>query len=291
MSAEDTMRSDRTPKDHRLVLSDLRDNAILLTMATDYLCEKPVLERIGFEVEQKIGDLDFFVEGLKKRFVGIPTREMDVGEHFEALRNIANRLQDAGEEVCRDCRVGKLGKKLGEGIESLSAAIDQLRDRVEGRDISYSAADSVLGVFGRVRALFQTPAGQYRLALRILGLLLFACLVAFVYLWTTMPSVDDLARQVEQERVEIQALKTKSSELEGKLGELKKKYELLTRKVRLTRQETVAVLDLNVRIHKLREEMDKLQADLGLKRESLEQDLGRLERLREKTYLDRLLRR
>jgi hypothetical protein len=66
MDTEIINREKQIAQDSEKALKDIKDSAVMLSLASEYLCEDPFLEKIGADIEKNIEIIKKHVEGLKE---------------------------------------------------------------------------------------------------------------------------------------------------------------------------------------------------------------------------------
>lgn len=115
------------------------------------------------------------------------------------------------------------------------------------------------------------------------------CIVPFTYLYVTMESEEKLLEGISQSQTYIQTQQEILATLDYQKEQISKKIDAMSRK-ELNRQEKVEVMDLYVNIYKLDEERSKLQVETQLQEQKIEEKQERIEEIKGKSFLERLLR-
>jgi hypothetical protein len=270
-------------------LSEIKDKAVMLSMAGEYLCEDPFLKKIGFSIRRNMEDLKADIEALKRQFVGKPVEEVNFDKHLQGIEHIAKLLQEGAEDVEHRCIRGELGKELGERVISLAGEIKGFKDRVEGRTISYTRADSVLGVLGRLKFLINTLVATYSLASKIIGLFLMVGLMTLSFLFITMESEKGLINKIEEIRTLIQSSEAALSNINDEVKQIQKLIDNI-REGELNRQDGIELMDLNLEAYKLAEEQQQALIKVMIQKKTLEERLKRLDEMNRKSFFERLVR-
>ena len=102
MNAEFTATQDLGSGDANLVLNEIKDEAILLNMASEYLCEDPYLKKIGFNIQRNIELLKGHIQDIRRQFVGKLVEEINLDEYMEGISHIAELMQEGDDGVKPD---------------------------------------------------------------------------------------------------------------------------------------------------------------------------------------------
>jgi len=282
-------REKQIAQDSEKALKEIRDSAVLLSVATEYLCEDPFLKKIGADIEKNIEVVESHVEDLKKQFVGKPVAEVDLKKPLDRVARFSGRLQKASDGTRQKCTRGELGKELDEGVKALMGEINTLKERIEGRSVSYTTADSALGFLGRFKFIVRSLAVTSKFTLRISALFVIVCLMIFLYLLITMETEKVPLERVEQSRALILEKQADLVRLKAELKPLKEKIES-ARKDEMSRQEEIRLMDLSLKAHKLAEDQQDTLIEVDIEEKALKEKLKELEAVQGKAFLERLLR-
>lgn len=282
-------REKHITQDPEKALKEIKNSAVMLSMASEYLCEDPFLKKIGASIEESLEVVERHIEDLKKQFVGIPIAEIDLSKPLERVTDFAERLQKAGDGIKQKCADGELGMELHEKFTSLVSGINGLKERVEGRSVSYTRTDSALGFFGRFKFIVRSLVFTSKYTLRIFALFVIVCFMIFLYLFITMETEKGPLEMVDQSRALILSKQADIVRINKELKPLQEKITSI-RKEELSRQEEIRLLDLKLKVHQLADEQQKTLIEVEIEEKALEQRLKKLDKVRRKSFLERLLR-
>jgi hypothetical protein len=289
MDTEVTGRENHTSQDLEKALKELRDNAVMLTLANEYLCEDFFLKKIGASIKENIKVVESHITILKRQFVGKPTSEIDLREPVERVAEFAEHLEGGEDNIKRKCRQGDLGRELDEKVTLLSGEIDALKDRIDGTSVSYTKTDSVMGFLARFKFIVRSLVATSRFTLRITALFVIVCLILFFYLFITMETERAPMRAVEESRARILSAQEDLVRINEALSPLQKKAEAF-KKDDLTREEEIKLLELNLKAYKLDEKRQKALIEVKMAEKELQKKLKELEVVRQKSFLERLFK-
>lgn len=289
MDTEIIDREKQIAQDSEKALKEIKDSAVMLSVATEYLCEDPFLKKIGANIEKNIEIVENHVEDLKKQFVGKPITEVDLKKPLDRVTRFAGRLQKASDGTRQKCTHGELGKELDEKVKSLVSEINSLKERIEGRSVSYTTVDSALGFLGRFKFIVRSLAVTSKFTLRISALFVIVCLMIFLYLLITMETEKVPLERVEQSRALILEKQADLVRLKAELKPLREKIEI-ARKDEMSRQEEIMLMDLSLKAHKLAEDQLNTLIEVDIEEKALKEKLKELEAVQRKSFLERLLR-
>ncbi len=270
-------------------LSELKDWIILLDMAGEYLCAKTFLQKMASGIEGTCDVLKNWSQELKERFVGKPMHEIDVAEPFQELELFSHSLMEAEGKLEGHCRQGKVARQLEEKVQFVKERLGSLKDRVEGEAAPYTARDSLTRVFEKLKIVVHGFVTTYKVATRVIFILLLVCVISFFTLFITMEKEGDVLKEIHQIQNIIQSKEGKLAGIKSRIEEIRSKtLEMESHFV--TREDKISILELNLRSHKLADLKEKLQAEVDLQKKILGENEQKLERMKQKSFLARLLR-
>jgi hypothetical protein len=289
MDTEIIDREKQIGQESERALKEIKDSAVMLSVATEYLCEDPFLKKIGATIEKNIEIVENHVEDLKKQFVGKPITEVDLKKPLDRVTRFAGRLQKASDGTRQKCTHGELGKELDEKIKSLVSEINSLKERIEGRSVSYTTADSALGFLGRFKFIVRSLVVTSKFTLRISALFVIICLMIFLYLLITIETEKVPLERVEQSRALILEKQADLVRIKAEIKPLREKIDI-ARKDEMSRQEEIRLMDLNLKAHKLAGDYQDTLIEVDIAEKALKEKLKELETVQRKSFLERLLR-
>jgi hypothetical protein len=276
--------------DRNMALNAMKDHAILLSMAHEYLCETVFLRKIGNELSGHLERLREQVGNLKKRFVGIPASDVDVETPMAQLAQMAALMTVAESGVVERCRSGQLGEELWEKVRTLVDGVDGLRAKIEGMPAPYGLSDLLFSAGTKLRSLLQKAIASTTFLAKV-ALFCAVCLFGlFLYLFLTMEDGERIRQRIAAHREAISANQSTSQQLTRERSLVRVEIDRLYQKEALSREEKIELIYLNLKAHKMVEELEKLQLETELDSRTLKNELERLEGLRKKSFLQRLLR-
>jgi cell division protein FtsL len=277
-------------------LHGIRDNALLLSLGRKYLCKESFLKKIGHSVDLQLTQLKEDIVTLKRKFPGkfLQGKEIDTDGIVNELSRMAERLRKPDKKIQKKCAVGELGRELEESVDTMALVIDEIWDQVEGRGVTYSARDSVAKFFGGiknavgsfVRAVVKTVA----LFFKILFLVTSVSALIFLALYMTMETEEKYLNNIKKIDALIVPQKQLIAECDREISEISRQVNRL-REGEETRQSLMEVMELNVKIHTLREKRQEAEVKINLYGNDRIDNEEKIELVRKKTFLERLLRK
>lgn len=268
----------------------IRDMALMLSIGNAYLCDTVFLKKIGLTIDTHLNELKSDISSLKKQYPGKFVKEVEADQVLEDIQSTARRLQEPDEDLTKKCGAGELGIELEANVDALIDTVDALRMQVEGELEGYSKKEAILTQVGRVKSLGHLIAVLITLAFKVVGVLILAGAMVFSYLYFTMESEEGLHKELDrseshvEEQIKLIArLKAERTQISGKLDSIPGGE--------LNREEKVEVISLNVQVHSLDERVHSAEVQIDVHKRKIKDMEKRLAEMREKSFLQRLLRR
>lgn len=285
----DTLRVTRMSSDQDSIsdaLTQIRSNALLLSVANAYLCEPPLLKRIGQEMVAGLGALEGQISRLKGQFPGKFVKEVETDRLVKEVRRKAEELQSPDKSVLDKCAIGDLGKELEEGIAALTEGVRSLQGQVEGKLAPYTAREAVSAALEKGGAIFP---GFSPVVIRGFFLLMACLAIVFVYLFFTMHTDEDLVREIQAAEAQLQADQKIYAEIEAEKKRILGKMEVFKGKV-LDREEKIIYLDLGDQLRTVEEKQSRLDDQIMVYEKKIREQQTERKALRDKPFIQRLLR-
>ena len=281
---------DRKQPDYLKGLKEIRNAALLLGLGCAYLCEVPFLKKIGLGIHSQIDALRGDIRALKKRFPGKFAHEIDTDDVLEEIRKMSLWLQNPDQALGEKCTIGELGRELEGNVEKLSSSIGSIRDQVEGEGLSYTKKDSFLNLFGVLsRSGSHAASGMAKVMKVLAGLALLFGLV-FAFLFITMEKEKDVRGIIASKKAQIRSQEEIIDALDQEKQQILEQSEAL-QKDDLSRQDKVAILELDMKIHELDERQQQAEVQIRMREKEIQQQEEKIEEMKRKSFLQRLLRR
>jgi hypothetical protein len=267
-------------------LEKIRESALLLSLATMYLCEAPFLKRFGREISLNLERLSGEIELLRKQFPGRFVKEVDTDDLLTRLHRHAERMQNPDQGTMNACGQGELGRALESDIDALSAAVHAVRSQVEGVPVPF-------GKKGAISAALESGApvlsGIARRILKGLLLIILIAALAFAYLFFTMQKEGPMVEEMKAMESQLQAQEKVLAALDRDKAHLSEKTVALESKL-LSGGEKIQLLELGVQIRSIDEKRRDIETDIATREEKLRSQQERIEKIQSKSFLKRLLR-
>ncbi|MGD8388279.1 MAG: hypothetical protein PVG49_14140 [Desulfobacteraceae bacterium] len=264
----------------------VRDRALLLGLGKDYLCEPPFLRKYGKELRNALATLQDEIHALKKKFPGRFAQEVDTDQIVDGMLGLTHRLEEADAEIRGQCTAGRVGEDLEVRLKSLSDAIQGVRQKVEGETGGYSGTDAVAGAFVKAGGAFWGGLG---LAIKAAGFILLLGIGVFFFLFFTMEKDDKFIHIIQDNQAQVRGLQDDLSRIEGRLIPLQDRLKFMENRA-LTREEKLRYMELQLELEKLEARVRSTEGEIDRRQGTIGKAEENLQRLREKGFLERLLR-
>ena len=271
-------------------IKDIHNIGIMLSGASEYVCEEGVLKRFSRYLQAYHKRLESDINSLKKEYPGKFPETPELDKSLSRITDISVALEQDKKAVGTKCRAGSFGHELNTQVAELKSGIQDVWETVDGKVSGYSITDRLAGGGETVTSALYHVSPFGPIPRRIIISVLIIAAVVFGYLFFTMESEDALVQGIKADltylNTERQALKVKQQEHEDIQAQIK-----LLDKIDLKRKDKIKLLSLTVEEGKLRESIEKITVAVEKWESELEVKNKRLEELRKKTFLQRLLKR
>lgn len=268
-------------------LHEIRDRALMLDIGRGYLCEDRMLTKLGQEIEDLLSSLSEEAGSLERRFPGRPIREDQIQGRIEAVSELARRMRSPDPSLLEQCFVGELGREIEGRLKSLADALEDFQLRVEGPPASYTGREALTEALGSVGG----GLGRFlRFAAKATGVFLAAVLVVFGWLLFSMERIGDIEQELTKTDAQVQLLEKELEGLEDEQARLLARVEFAQSTLG-TRRDKVAAMEFSVELARLEKEAQAVEVERAQKVHKVKTLEEKLARLKEKGFVERLLRR
>ena len=279
-----------SPVTHFNALREIRDRAYLLSLGNVYLCEDVFLRKIGNEIDPL---LDRFVEDtltIKRKFPGQLAGDVGIDAAVENLRSISKELKNPDPGLGDKCTAGELGRELEKAVGALNLALRALIAKVEGDLPEYSTKDAVLDALSAAKTPAKVVSSTMALMLKGVVLVLVLALGPLAYLVLSMDTEAKLRKEISGSEARISSIEERIESLERERAGVIKEIEAL-KADNPAREERISAIELNMRVHGLDDKLSQAEVELTNLEELRDGKLARIERIKNKSFLQRLLDR
>jgi len=270
-------------------LSKIREYTHLLVIGNAYLCEEPFLRKFGLALDSHVQKLRGDIHAIKQGFPGQFTQETNTDDILNDIHSMAKMLQNADKALTEKCTTGELGQELETRVNILSRSVQQLKDRVEGKAPSYTIFDSLLRFLRPIYAPTKALASFMGVFFKVLAIIIIIALLGLGYLFFTMESEGKLKGNITKNEALLQSRKDIISEQNIEKEKILKRIEHIM-ETDPSRQDKIQIMELNVEMNKIDAERQKLEVEISTFEKNIKETRQKLETLKNKTFLKRLLR-
>ena len=271
-------------------IKDIHNIGIMLSGASEYVCEKEVLERFSRYLQAYHKRLESDITSLKKEYPGKFPETPELDNSLSRITDIVAALEQDKKAIETKCRGGSFGHELNTQVAELKSGVRDIWETVAGKVSGYSITDRLSGGGETVTSALYNISPFGPIPRKIIIAVLVIAAVVFGYLFFTMESEDELVKGIKSDlahlETERQALTVKQREYEDIQAQIK-----VLDKVDLNRKDKIKLLSLTVEEGKLRESIEKTTVAVDKWERELKDKNKKLEELRKKPFLQKLLKR
>jgi len=271
-------------------IQDIHNIGIMLSGASEYVCEEGVLERFSRYLQAYHKRLESDITSLKKEYPGKFPETPELDNSLSRIKDISATLEQNKKGIGTKCRTGSFGHELNTQVAELKSAVQDVWETVTGKVSGYSITDRLAGKGETVTSTLYNISPFGPIPRRIIISALVIAAAVFCYLFFTMESEDELVQGIKADLTylekERQTLKGKQQDYNNIQAEIK-----VLDKTDLNRQDKIKLLSLTVEEGKLRQFIEKVTVAVEERERDLEQKNKKLDALRKKPFLQKLLKR
>ena len=271
-------------------IKDIHNIGIMLSGASEYVCEEGVLKRFSRYLQAYHKRLESDITSLKKEYPGKFPETPELDNSLSRITDISATLEQEKKAVETKCRAGNFGHELNTRVAELKSGVRDVWETVTGKVSGYSITDRLSGGGETVTTALYNISPFGPIPRKIIIAVLAIAAVVFGYLFFSMESEDALVQGIKDDlahlETERQALTVKQREYEDIQAQIK-----VLDKVDLNRKDKIKLLSLTVEEGKLRESIEKITVAVEKWERELRDKNMKLEELRKKPFLQKLLKR
>jgi hypothetical protein len=268
----------------------IRDMALMLSIGNAYLCDAVFLRKIGLAIDTRLKEVKSDISTLKKQYPGQFENEVEADQVLESIQRTARHLQEPDKDITKKCSAGDLGRELEASVDVLVETVNAIRIQVEGELEGYTKKEAILAQVGRVKSVGHLIAVLVRLAFKVVGVLILVGAMVFSYLYFTMESDEALLMELDQSKSRVESQMKLIARLEGERAQVAAKLDSIPGG-ELDREGKVEVMELSMQVHKLDERLHSAEVQIDLHRRKIKDTEKRIAEVKNKTFLQRLLRK
>jgi len=278
-------------------LIELKDTGMLLAMANSYLCDDVFLEKFSHNIERSVQSLSEDIVALKKEFPGKFEIDVETDTTLEKISETAKSFLEPDMEIKERCVLGDLGRELMTDVKSITDMVNNIRVQVYGRKVVYSRKESMSVVYSRKESMSELVGDLGRSledaffkGLKILACLVLVALLVFLFLFFTMMKEGPLREEIVVSEKILSTQREIISQLDDKMEQVKNKIVSMEKESDLIRGDKIAILDLEMELHKIEEDRSKAETEIATREERIIEDRSKLEEIEGVSFIKRLLR-
>jgi len=282
---------DAEQQDMKKAIQVIQDIAVMLTGASEYVCEKRMLKRYSSDIETNLDNLETYLSRLKRSFPGKFPEALNPDSLMAKLKEIAASMKADDSAIEATCRAGDLGDELFLGLKELKAALRYISNILGGKVVStYSLADRIMDLGGRSKSLFAGISAFISSIGKVIIAVVIVLILSFVYLYVTMESEDTLVASVNNVLTSVQIQKDTLAKQRKEHEEITATIDRLKNK-ELARDEKIQLLNLSTESQKMKEHISESVLLLERREKELADKKKSLEELQKKTFIQKLFKR
>lgn len=267
----------------------LKDNAILLDLAKEYMCQDVFLEKIGRGITENIDLLKKDIDDLRRQYPGKFAIEVGTDEIIKKLESTAAGLLSGEDKIKSDVMSGKFCTALNSHLKEIKEGVNKIWVQVKGTELKYTRKEAIEGVIGRSQ-IFSGLGSLASFFGKIIAGLLVIVIAGFIYLYMTMEKESTYRRENEENNTFVEQQLNRVDEIEERKAELNERLAIENKK-ELTSKTKIAILDLEIKIQELNTELHDLEASISSRKASISKNSEKIEELKRKSLFEKLLRK
>ncbi|NVM26023.1 MAG: hypothetical protein HWN70_08945 [Desulfobacterales bacterium] len=281
---------DVDPHDIEKAIKAIQNIAIMLTGASEAVCEGRILKRFSKEIETNLERLEADIASLKKKFPGKFPESLKPDSSLSKIRDIAIVLGGGNSDVEAECRKGNLGNELTTGVFELKGIVKDIWNALGGKVSAYTFADRMADYGRKVKSSLLDLSPLVSNTGRIFLAVIVVAIFSFVYLFLTMESEDTLLKSIKDDRASIEKQKDTLETQKREYKEISEKIKSLDKK-KIGREDKIQLLDLSMKERKIKDLIDKTTFSMETREKDIAEKRKKIEEIRKKSFLQKLLRR
>jgi hypothetical protein len=269
-------------------LNELRNDALLLTIGNEHLKDDVFLIKIGNSISHAAEVLKKDIATLKKEFPGKFMGEVDTDRILEKINGAAQRLINPVKETRDEHASGQLGREVEASVASIAKAVEDIKMKIHGTPSDSAASRSAADAFNKVKNFFLSAESLLKWAIKILACVVVLLAAVFGYFYFTMEKEAKYLVEISSTEAQLKEKKQVALKLQKEKQDLEETRKAPDRE--LTKEEKVAAMDVEVKIKKLDSKLEQTDAEISVYEQKLKENQDKLDALRKKPFMKRLLK-
>jgi len=159
-----------------------------------------------------------------------------------------------------------------------------------GKVSTYTFADRMADYGRKVKSSLLDLSPLVSNTGRIFLAVIVVAIFSFVYLFLTMESEDTLLKSIKDDRASIEKQRDTLETQEREYKEISEKIKSLDNK-KIGREDKIQLLDLSMKERKIKDLIDKATLSVETREKDIAEKRKKIEEIRKKSFLQKLLRR
>lgn len=271
-------------------IKPVQDIAIMLSGASEFLCEKRMLKRLSAELEASLYELESITGAARQNSVIKTTETKNLDNIFSNIRDLSGILKSNNADLEEMCASGDLGKNLTASVSEFKNIINNMEKALLKKNLDFTAFDRIIHHSSCIKSFFGFLFLLFHKTLKIIfaGAILAICLFAFLFF--TMESKDTLIKDIKIGRANLEGQMAELEQLRSKYRKIADKIESVKENAS-TRHDKIVLLELITEKREIQGTMDKTLLSIKIEENKISEKNKKLEEINGKSFLHRLLRR
>jgi biopolymer transport protein ExbB/TolQ len=177
-------------------------------------------------------------------------------------------------------------------VSTLTAAVKEVTFKIEGKLPGSARRYSLLSLFNPFKALGRLVSTFSSLVVKLVLFIIILAIGPFAYLFISMENEGTIQKAIDQSEAYIQKERQNIVSLEEERAPIAKQIEALRlREDKLNRQEKIDIMELSVKVHALDQKRQAIEVEIASHEHKIAKNLEKIEEVKKKSFLQRLLRR
>ncbi len=275
-------------QDIKKAIKAIQNIAIMLTGATEFVCETTILKGFSKDIEVNLKGLETDFDTFKKRFPGKFPETLEPDSSLARIKDIAIKLKGGNAKIEAKCRSGDLGNDLNIGAMELKGIVKDTLDTLNGKVSGYTFTNKIADYVGRVKSFLIDLFPLVSSIGKIILIAILAAVLSFVYLFLTMESEKALRDSIKNDQDYIKEQKDAIRRQRQEYKEIRESIKSLEKK-ELIREDKIRFLNLSSKEREIKDFIDKTVISIEKRKREIAEKNKKLAELRKKSFLQRLL--
>ena len=278
------------PQETEKTIKAIKDIAIILTGAAEFVCDGRMLKRFSKNIEENLEKFENNITLLKKKFPGKFPETLEPDILLSKIRDLAITLKGDNADIEAKCRSGELGNELILRVTELNAVTKDILNALRGKISRYTLIDKFAGYGGKIKSFLLRLSPLVSNTGRIVLAAILVIIFSFVYLSYTMESEDVVLKSIKNDLSYIEKQRDileKQRQEYNKISEKIKSFD----QAEMSREDKIEWLNLSIKERKSRVLIEQIMLSIEMREKKIEEKNKKVEEIRKKSFFQKLLRR